>query len=144
DRAAVCEDLRLTLDLMADGPLDRAHRVDVLRLGARSQRRGSFAFGHTTPQRDVGVATQICTLEPCFGDAKAANDVAYRRDIGLRYLSLEMLFAIDDIRYDLYRQHSGPIVVDGQVLRSLEATGSPAHVSQLVSILFHMSAFDRD
>ena len=138
DRAAGREDRRLALDLVAHGPLDRAHRVDVLGLGARAE----LLLAART-QRDVGVAAEVAALHARLGDAQRDHDVADRLHVGLRDLGRTVLGAEDRLRDDLDERHSRAVVVDERVLGTLDAAGRAADVRELAGILFHVRALDR-
>ena len=143
DRSAVVEDGGLALDLVADGPLDAAQRVDVLRLGAGSERSGRLALGGTSTKRDVGVAAQVSALHARLGDAEAHDDVADGGDVRLRELRSIVLGAVDDVGDDLDEGNTGSVVVDERVLGALDATGRAAHVGELAGVLLHVRALDR-
>src|SRR5690606_25880151 len=138
-RAALLEDRGLAADLVAHGALDRAHRVDVLRLGARAERLGS-----ARAQRDVRVAAHVAALHARLADAERAGDVADRAEIRLRELRRAVLGTEDRLRLDLDERHARAVVVDERRRGALDAAGGSAHVRELARVLLHVRALDRD
>ena len=139
DRAAGGEDRRLTLDLVAHGALDGAHRVDVLRLGAgaraspgRAGRSETFAS-----QRRLPRSIRASEMPSAITMSRIVCDV------GLRDLGRAVLGAVDRLRHDLDERHAGAVVVDERVLGALDAAGRAADVRELAGILFHVRALDR-
>ena len=138
-RAAGGEDGRLALDLVAHGALDRAQRVDVLRLGAGAELRLA-----ARAQRDVRVAAQVAALHAGVGDAERhARCRGWSPRRPCAELGRVGLGAVDQLGDDLDERHAGAVVVDERVLGALDATGRAADVRELAGVLLHVGALDR-
>ncbi len=139
DRAAVAQDHRVPLHLVAHGPLDRPERVDVLGLGARAQ--GAAALGR---QREVHVGAQVALVHPCLRDAERDDQLAELGHVRLGDLGCLLPRAHDRAGDDLDERDPGAVVVDERVVRTVDATGGAADVQRLAGVLLHVGALDLD
>src|SRR5690606_36179399 len=133
DGATGVEHGGLARDLVAHGPLDRAERVDVLRLGARAERR----LGRGA-QRQVHVGADVAALHPGLRDVERAEDVAQRLHVRARDLRRAVPRARDRPRDDLHERDARAVVVDERVLRAVDAPGGAADVGVLARVLLHV------
>ena len=139
DRSALGEDRRLPLDLVAHRPLDRAHRVHVLGLGA-----GAELLLPARAQRHVRVAAEVAALHARLADAERPHDVADRPHVRLADLRGLALGAEDRLRHDLDQRHARAVVVDEGCVGALDAAGRASEVGELAGVLLHVRALDRD
>ena len=139
DRASRREDGGLPLDLVADGALDTAQAVDVLRLGAGAQDAGA-----ARRERDVRVAAQVAALHPGLADAEGRDDVADRRHVRLRKFRRVAFRTRDHLRDDLDERDARTVVVDERILCAVDAAGRPTHVRELAGVLLHVGPLDLD
>src|SRR5690606_1847077 len=139
DRLAGVEQPRLAGDLEADGALDGAEGVDVLRLGAGAE-RGARVLA----QGDVDVGADVAALHPRLGDVQCPEDVAQGADVRGGDLGGAALRVRDRLGDDLDERDAGAVVVHLGVGRAVDAAGRAAHVGVLARVLLHMGAFDLD
>ena len=139
DAATTGKNVRLALNLVANSALDRTKRVHVLGFGARAQLLGSVAA-----QRNVCVATHVAALHASVRNAQGLHnftDAAHIRCRQLRRLCTRAKHRLGD---DFDQRNTGTVVVNQRILGTVDATGVATDVSQLASILFHVSALDGD
>src|SRR5699024_6044816 len=131
------EHARLAGDLVAHRPLDRAEGVDVLGLGAGTERGlGVLA------QRDVDVGADVAALHPRLGDLQRPEDVPQGAHVGGGDLGGAALGVGDRLGDDLDQWHTGAVVVDLGVGGTVDAPGGAADVGVLAGVLLHVGALD--
>src|SRR5579859_5856187 len=126
DAAAAVEHRGLARDLVGDGLLDEAERVDVLELDARAELR--LARG---ADAHVGVAAEAPLFEVAVVDADEDEDVAQRAQV-LRRLGRRAQVGLAD---DLDEGHAGAVQVDDARVRVVDV---------LARVLLHVHARDAD
>src|SRR4051812_49982467 len=107
DALAGVEPRALSLDLVADGALHAAQRVDVLGL-----RAGAELLAALWHQRQVDVAAQAALLHPYVGDVQSAQQIAQLCDISPRDSSSAVSGACNGTGHDLDERDAGTVVVD--------------------------------
>ena len=135
--AAIGQDVRLALNLVAHCGLNGAQRVYVLGLGS-----GAELFLTLGTERNVGIAAHVATLHLGVRDIHRLDHVTDHADIlsgKLRGLSTEVVDRLGD---NLHQWHTSTVVVNQGVFRSLNTTGGTTNVSELAGILFHVGALD--
>ena len=95
---------RLALDLVGDGPLDRAERVHVLDLDPGPERLGA-----ARPERHVGLDPQLAALHVGIGHADRPE-----QELELLGIARAACSARPDVRLgdDLHERRAGPVEVD--------------------------------
>src|SRR5699024_5419266 len=127
------EHARLAGDLVAHRPLDRAEGVDVLGLGAGTERGlGVLA------QRDVDVGADVAALHPRLGDLQRPEDVPQGAHVGGGDLGGAALGVGDRLGDDLDQWHTGAVVVDLGVGGTVDAPSGAADVGVLAGVLLHV------
>ena len=139
DRAALAQNLRLALNLVAHRSLDRSQGVHVLGFGARAQLL--LAAG---TQRHVGVTAQVAALHAGIRNAECHHDVADGCHISLGKFGSVGFGAVNDLGHNFNERNTGAVVVDQRVLGALDAAGGSTNVSQLAGVFFHVGTLDVD
>ena len=137
DRAAVSQDLGLTLHFVAHGGGDAAEGVHVLRLGASAQGR----VGRRA-QRHVDVGAHVAALHAGLGHVEGTENVAQGLHVGGGHLGRTLASALDRAGHDLHERHARTVVVHERVVRALDAPVGATDVRVLARVLLHVRALN--
>ena len=137
DRAALGQDLGLTLHLVAHSGGDAAEGVHVLRLGARTQGR----LGRRA-QRHVDVGAHVAALHAGLGHVQGAENVAQGLHVCGGHLGRALAGTLDRTGHDLHEGNARTVVIHERVIRALDATVCATDVRVLTRVLLHVRALN--
>ena len=131
---ATFDECDLSTSLVLDRPTERAHRVDVLDLATRSERRARLAHAH------VGVAAHRTLFHLRVGSTDGHEDLAQFGDVLLGFVGR------GDVgpTHDLDQRNTSAIEVDERIVGAMNTAAGSTDVRALARVFFEVCALDTD